>query len=406
MNKLQANLSSLHTIRTQARRMLALARQNKLNCFSLHEDKLADTATFVVDVIRDQYPSLNIPSHTRWRHFEAGGVDRMQKIYDQIASYPAEEQGRILTELVIISVFLDAGAGDDWQYKEANTGLVLTRSEGLGVACLTLYQQGAFSADPSQPMRVDSSALQKFTRQDLITGFQVQSDNPLAGLDGRVALLNRLGASLAKSEQIFGQNGRLGHFYDYLLGFQQNGILQATELFQAVLTAFTDIWPKRLQTDDIPLGDVWIHPALQTDNHGSQYIPFHKLSQWLSYSLIESMEHMGVIVKGQSELTGLAEYRNGGLLVDMGVLEVKNSSMTNDLLDPGSECVVEWRALTIALLDELAEQIRSLLNKDATELPLAKILQGGTWEAGRRIARKKRKNGGPPLGINSDGTVF
>ena len=70
----------------------------------------------------------------------------------------------------------------------------------------------------------------------------------------------------------------------------------------------------------------------------------------------------------------------------------------------GSELVVEWRALTVALLDEIAKLIREELTND--EFPLACVLEGGTWSAGRRIARKKRADGSPPLKIASDGTVF
>ena len=62
--------------------------------------------------------------------------------------------------------------------------------------------------------------------------------------------------------------------------------------------------------------------------------------------------------------------------------------------------------MTLALLDPLAEAVRARLGKSAAELPLAKVLEGGTWSAGRRIARTKRPDGGPPLAIVSDGTVF
>jgi hypothetical protein len=45
-------------------------------------------------------------------------------------------------------------------------------------------------------------------------------------------------------------------------------------------------------------------------------MPFHKLSQWLTYSLLEPFEWAGVPVHGLDALTGLPEYRNGGLLLD------------------------------------------------------------------------------------------
>jgi hypothetical protein len=68
--------------------------------------------------------------------------------------------------------------------------------------------------------------------------------------------------------------------------------------------------------------------------------------------------------------------------------------------------VIEWRALTVALLDRLADPVRSRLGRSAEAFPLARILEGGTWWAGRRLAAEKRPDGGPPFNIQSDGTVF
>ena len=67
---------------------------------------------------------------------------------------------------------------------------------------------------------------------------------------------------------------------------------------------------------------------------------------------------------------------------------------------------MEWRALTVALLDDVAALVRQQLGRTPEQLPLAKVLEGGTWAAGRRIARQKRVDGSPPLTVISDGTVF
>lgn len=122
--------------------------------------------------------------------------------------------------------------------------------------------------------------------------------------------------------------------------------------------------------------------------------------------MIEPLEHAGISVTHLDELTGLPEYRNGGLLIDSELLRIKDKKDLEKAHLPDAEIIVEWRALTVVLLDELADLIRKKLRKNQTELPLAKILQGGTWEAGRRIARQKRSLGTPPLQIISDGTVF
>jgi hypothetical protein len=156
----------------------------------------------------------------------------------------------------------------------------------------------------------------------------------------------------------------------------------------------------------IPLGDCWRHPALGTEDATSQLVPLHKLSQWLSYSLIEPVQRAGLQVTDIDGLTGLAEYRNGGLFVDTGVLVFRDAVDAQREHDVASPLVVEWRALTVALLDRLADLLRQRVGLDAASLPLAKILEGGTWSAGRAIALARRGDGSPPIKVVSDGTVF
>jgi hypothetical protein len=156
----------------------------------------------------------------------------------------------------------------------------------------------------------------------------------------------------------------------------------------------------------VPLGDCWPHPALAADRPEDGYAPLHKLSQWLAYSLLEPLEKAGISVFDVHELTGLAEYRNGGLFVDMGVLNPRERealSKTHAVMDP---FVVGWRALTVALLDRLAPLVGTRLGLTPDLFPLACVLEGGTWAAGRLIARKTRAEGGPPFHVFSDGTVF
>lgn len=394
------------TIRSQSQRLLELAKDNQLKYFALNLKQLDNTASYITDVITSKYPDLDIPYHSRWRHFEMDGLNRIEQLKLKAQPKSAIEWGKILYELVIISVLLDAGAGRFWAYLEESTGRRYSRSEGLALASLYLYQSGSFSMDPENPYRVDAQCLQAFTEKQLQASFQLSQSNPLEGVPGRVALLNQLGSAILNNPRYFNQQNRLGEFYLHMYSLQSNQVLDAIQLFQTTLRAFNDIWPTRLSYQGVPLGDVWIHSALKTTEQGSEYIPFHKLTQWLTYSLIEPLEQAGIQVNGLESLTGLPEYRNGGLLIDSHLLQVKNPDILNEAQTPGSELIVEWRGLTVALLDELAVRIRQQLNKDSTALPLAKILQGGTWEAGRKIAKEKRSDGSPPIRIISDGTVF
>jgi hypothetical protein len=135
-------------------------------------------------------------------------------------------------------------------------------------------------------------------------------------------------------------------------------------------------------------------------------VPFHKLSQWLSYFLIEPLQDAGLSVTDVNGLTGLAEYRNGGLFVDAGVIAPHDLAKSLQPNAVDSPLIVEWRALTIALLDRIAPLVRAELGVDETKFSLGCVLEGGTWAAGRALAREKRADAGPPIRVVSDGTVF
>jgi len=315
------------------------------------------------------------------------------------------ERARSAFDLAVVSVFLDAGAGVAWRYVEPATGAVLARSEGLAVASFDLFAAGTCSADSSHSLRADASALAAVDRDALARAFQVRDDNPLAGLDGRAELLRRLGRSIA-TKPMFGTPARVGNLYDQLAGQAQDGRLPAPAILAAVLEGFAEIWPGRIELGGVNLGDVGRHPAAGGEGPTAGLVPFHKLSQWLAYSLVEPLEEAGIEVTGLDRLTALAEYRNGGLLIDLGVLVPKHAGVLAGPHEGASEVVVEWRALTVALIDELADRIRQKLGMSAAELSLPKILEGGTWSAGRKIAAELRPGGGPPLQVVSDGTLF
>ena len=387
-------------VRARCGLVMAQAEAGRTEHFAYHPERLDDAAAYVVDTIRSRYPDLAVPYHSRWRHFEAGGVDRWGAPRGGFAD--PRERARARFDLAIVSVLLDAGAGDAWRYREAATGLELARSEGLAVASFAMMAAGAFGA----PWRADAATLTTLDDTVLARGFQVDFDNPLVGLHGRTGLLHRLGATVEANPAVFGTPGRVGNLFDHLAGAASDNRLPAARVLEAVLRALGPIWPSRLSLGGVPLGDVWRHPAARAADASDGLVPFHKLSQWLSYSLLEPLEEAGIAVTGLDALTGLPEYRNGGLLLDLGVLTPNDRDLPRRPLSAGDEPIVEWRALTVMLLDRLAERVRARLGLDAAAFPLAKVLEGGTWAAGRRIAAERRPGGTPPLTIVSDGTVF
>jgi hypothetical protein len=399
-----ANLNDAAAVRERCHMVRRWVADGRSRYFTLDESRLEAVATYVADVTREAYPDLKIPYHSRWRHFSAGGIDRWNELAARIDA-DATERARIAVDLATVSVLLDAGAGEHWRYREG--GLSFARSEGLAVASFDMLRGGAFSCDPDRPWRVDSIALAKIDAATLARHFQVDAGNPLVGLEQRSALLRRLGKALVDRADLFGRApARPGNLVDHFLATAPDRRMSASRLLATLLEGLCSIWPSALMVDGYPVGDAGRHPAVRTGDDSDGIVPFHKLSQWLAYSLIEPLEAAGLAVERIDELTALAEYRNGGLLIDLGLIRPRTPIDPRLQHDVASELIVEWRALTVVLLDALLDPVRAKLGLDAS-FAMPQLLQGGTWSAGRKIARALRPpEGPPPIAVAADGTVF
>jgi hypothetical protein len=332
-------------------------------------------------------------------------TDRIRTLMATWTNIDPLEQARRVLDLFVVSVLLDAGAGEHWVFaEEGREEHPLGRSEGLALAALSMFKQGTFSTDTACPHRVDADGLENLTAEDLVKGFQVDDSNPLVGVEGRCALLNRLGKALRTHPQYFGTAARPGHMLDFLLEHPTTKQVEGSKVVQlqvfwdsVIMDGFSSVWPEtRTFLHGVSMGDVWPSDALESDNVADTLVPFHKLSQWLTYSLIEVMEKTAnVKFEGTELLTGLPEYRNGGLFVDTGVLVLsvddyeRGESEALSILPQGAlptaenhlpiftvddPAIVEWRALTVILLDKMADLIRDYFECTPSTLSLAKVL--------------------------------
>jgi len=413
-------LALLHdpgTIRARCAGILRAVEANVSEHFTLDRSALPAVAARVAALTIRRFPDLRIPYHSRWRHFEAGGLDRKPALDALLAGRSPADAARARFDLTVVSVLLDAGAGAAWRYTEAGTGQVLGRSEGLGVASWHAFTDGRFSSSAADPLRADAAALGRVDAAVLRALLQSSPSNPVVGLEGRAGLLSRLGAALQAEATRTGLPARPSLMFDRLTGHGTLGSVSAAAVLGEVLRTLGPIWTSGRHVQGLLAGDVWPHRWAgsavagggddpRTDATTGGWVPFHKLSLWLSYSLLEPLQWAGVSVTGLDALPGLPEYRNGGLLLDGGVIQPRHASDLAKTFKPQDDFIVEWRALTVMLLDEVAALVRLQLGKTADELPLACILEGGTWAAGREIALERRADGSPPLKIDSDGTVF
>ena len=88
-------LRTSDAISERAGLLMAAAERDDLEHFRLDPDRLEATAGYVIDTIRANYPSLDIPYHSRWRHFAVGGRDRWQELSKELDHVARLERARI-----------------------------------------------------------------------------------------------------------------------------------------------------------------------------------------------------------------------------------------------------------------------------------------------------------------------
>ncbi|KIY69937.1 DUF1688-domain-containing protein [Cylindrobasidium torrendii FP15055 ss-10] len=417
-----AYLRTLPAVRERCGRVFELAKEGKLQYFDYHPDKEAEVADFCLGLMKRDFGDnfAAIPPHGRWRHFEAG-ADRITPLLESWTGLNEKEKCKRLIDLFVVSVLLDAGAGKDWAFDDPATGKKFGRSEGLAIASLHMFVSGFFSSKPDGPHQVDAEGLKKVTVSELSKLMQVSDSNPMVGLEGRTNLLINLSKAMSASPELFGADGRPGNLLDFLES--QSTVTGTTRqvpfaaLWHVLIDGLNPIWPaSRVVLGDVPLGDAWPCSVLKASATapGDEIVPFHKLTQWLTYSVIEAIvKVLKWDIVGKEDMTGLPEYRNGGLFLDLGVLSLKEGALPVDQVsklpkaEASDSAIVEWRAMTVVLLDRTADAIRSKLGLTVDQLSLAQVLESATWKGGREIAKAKRPaTGGPPIDLVSDGTIF
>ncbi|VBB75783.1 Putative protein similar to C1002.18 of Schizosaccharomyces pombe [Podospora comata] len=454
-------LRSLSAVRERCQMLWSKALKNDLRHFDVDMRKFPDVVSFVANIIKRDYdaPFTTIPPHGRYQHFGVGGRDRIAHL---LATWPEDmvdntEKCKRMIDLFLVSVLLDAGAGTKWSYKSVENGRVYRRSEGIAVATLDMFKTGLFSGSPANKYQVDKEGLRQLTVEKLAQGLQSTPGNEMAGLEGRAQLLIRLSEALNNTEY-FGEDGRPGNMLDHILSHPSTQassviIVPLTVLWNVLMDGLAPIWPpSRTAINGVSLGDAWpcssmpqpaqsptsptFSPFPNTTGQSNgiapweSILPFHKLTQWLTYSLMQPMQSiMKIQFAGQELLTGLPEYRNGGLFIDMGVMTLKPEDQERGLqhyaeycqrtgtkavevapmFEPSDDVIVEWRGATVGFLDMLALEVNRVLKAELAggELSLAQVLEAGSWKGGREIAEVSRPNTKePPILIDSDGTVF
>ena len=322
------SLLSARAVRERAHRMLAIGLDEGLPNFRIDLDRMDDAIDLVLKTTRKAYPSLDIPFHSRWRHFVMNGDNRWADIAGRTKWPDRAARARAEFDLAIVSVLLDAGAGPI---------VALPRSPnrigdrpfgriGAGEPC-DVRRRRILGRSASSPCGSTPACLRILALPTSNAACRSRTAIRWSGSTvARICCAASAGWWLRnrKYSAASTRRGPAACSIDLQCRPTADG-LPAPTILSELLQQLGPVWPSRLTLGGIALGDCWKHPALTSADATNGLVPLHKLSQWLAYSLIEPLQTAGIEVTDIDGLTGLAEYRNGGLFVDTGVLAFRDA---------------------------------------------------------------------------------
>jgi len=109
--ELLALLRDARVIRARCAAITAAVADERSGWFRLDRSRLPEAAARVAATMRRRHPDLVIPIHSRWRHFEAGGVDRKALLDAALAPLPPQERARACVDLREAKLLTRAGMG-------------------------------------------------------------------------------------------------------------------------------------------------------------------------------------------------------------------------------------------------------------------------------------------------------
>ncbi|QDG74505.1 DUF1688 family protein [Labrenzia sp. PHM005] len=374
-------------VRKLSKEFLNRAVRGDLQYVTVDSSKLDQALIKTLEITKQTYPDFQIPPYGVWRLFEAGGVDRWSALASAREFQTADELLTAASDLAILAVYMDVSTPPGWSYEDTMAGTVATGRQATALAAINMFAAGSFSSDPVDPFRVDADALIRLETEELASGLQWNAGRDAALLKKLQRHLKRFGEALALRADLFGEGEttRPGNLL-VKLGSEGWGSVDATAILDRLLQSLAPLWEGGAAKGDVSFGDSFEFSG-ESGQDGPRTIPFHLTAQVMVYSLVEPLAWAGYEVDELDTLTGPADAEHAALFVEAGVLRI-TSDEADLTSEQANDRMIELRAITGALIDQLADMLRKELEVEAEQLPLSCILEGGTNRAGAEILRE------------------
>lgn len=375
-------------IRDRAHRVLQSAEDGKLRHVSVDLARLDAARALVMAAIEAAYPDMQIPPYGLWRDLEAGGIDRWGALAGARGFEGPMEMLASAADLAIVASIMRTRHPVGWVFQETTTGETAQGKQAAALAAFAMFAAGSFSADPMDPFRVDAQALIRMDRQEIAQGLQWDLEADAEFIAALQDHLKRFGEAMALRPDLFatGMTTRPGLLATRLAEAAseagEEGVA-APDLIDDLLSALAPVWQGGAFAKDVGLGDCFSLSSAM-DALPDTIMPFQLPAQDIVYSLVEPLAWAGFALDGLDLLTAPGDLEHVALFARTGVLTVDAGTTGLDETQ-AQDRAIEVRAVTMALVDRLADQIRQDLDVTGDHLPLTCILEGGTHRAGKKI---------------------
>lgn len=370
-----AALSNPDCIRKAAQEIWSRGIDGALASVKVKPEGLVPLAEKLCEIMREGFPDLQFPPAGCWRLFESGAFDRWGMIAAQQGFDSREDMIAAAADLAVLVGVMNVSFPGNWRFLDPFSGEAVEGEEARAIAALTLLSRGYFSSQPQKPLQVDATALCALTSAELRDALQI-ADGPEGDvfLDQLTRHLVRCGEVIGMRPDLFNRGGALrpGNAVLKLLDQGKTDSVKADELFQLLFNGLAPLWVGGAQRGDLIFADAWDYQA--DAGKEPDILSFQTPLSGIVSSLLEPLAWAGVSMVDPDQVPLPADLESLCLLCAFGVLDCEERELK------GADNLVRalhLRALTMAGMHQLVQEVRRLFEVDADSLPATLVLAAG-----------------------------
>lgn len=394
------HLHRLEVIRERAWMLLAAAERGASDHFVPSPEAVGTVAFAMAEAIRARPAAAETPAEPErpalanlWQALRSGAPAALDTLGEAHAGGDPLARAKSGADLAVLHRVLAPG--------------------GLGAESAVLadlvgsFAAGAWTAGSRGSAVLDAPGIGRVLAGDGSVALPETVAELLADTDRRQRLA-QLAHGLEQQPELFGIEGRFGELVARLV----SGPSPAADPAAPAGAAAAGLHVQRVVDSLAPLidpvvastvriggrlaGDVWRHPLAWAEDRSRELVPFHTLLLALTLDLVEPLQEAGRPLVDLDQLPIPATRALAGDVLRLGLVRSRHAAVGRLRHPPGSDIVVELRALAVALADRLVDRLRAELDRNVRDLPVVRLI--GPLAA---TAEKWREGPGPGIAITA-----